>query len=367
LTIARKKLIDLNATSYYHVISRCVRRSFLCGKDPYSGKCYEHRRAWIREQVKRLSQCFAIDVCAYAIMSNHYHLVLRVNREKAEAWTNIEVLERWGRLFRLPEQLKAFLRDGMLNDEEVCNLKEYVDIRRSRLYDVSWYMSRLNTQISRMANSEDECRGHFWESRFKSQALLDNTAVLTCMMYVDLNPIRAGIAKTLENSDFTSIQERIFELGKTIELAKNKLALSSQFGHSLHRSRQNQKRRKNSHCESHASNSGLLNFSGNEHNNSDFGLPFNLIDYFELIDWSSKVIKGGERVMASSMNQYFLRKLSINELAWIDTVGQLEKQFGVAVGSESDLECFTKKISTHWYRGRRASKHFYKPSAKKAA
>jgi len=96
---ARGSLIDLSATPYYHVVSRCVRRAFLCGEDKYSGKNYNHRRQWVLDKIYLLSSIFAIDIAAYAIMSNHYHLVLRVDRGQGLTWSQDEVIERWYRLY----------------------------------------------------------------------------------------------------------------------------------------------------------------------------------------------------------------------------------------------------------------------------
>ena len=77
MTRPRKVLISLADTPYYHVTSRCVRRAFLCGVDHYSGQSYEHRRQWVVDRIRLLSSLFAIDVCAYAVMHNHYHLALK--------------------------------------------------------------------------------------------------------------------------------------------------------------------------------------------------------------------------------------------------------------------------------------------------
>jgi REP element-mobilizing transposase RayT len=95
----RKTLVSLEATPYYHCVSRCVRRAFLCGDDSHSGKSYDHRRQWIEERTKMLAAVFAIDICAYAVMSNHYHVVLHVDREQAEGWDDKEVIRRWQGLF----------------------------------------------------------------------------------------------------------------------------------------------------------------------------------------------------------------------------------------------------------------------------
>ena len=83
MTRARREVVSLDDTPYYHCISRCVRRAVLCGFDRYAGKDYSHRRDWVRNSLIELTDVFAVDVCAYAILSNHYHLVLCIGRRSA--------------------------------------------------------------------------------------------------------------------------------------------------------------------------------------------------------------------------------------------------------------------------------------------
>jgi len=96
----RSTLVSLDATPYYHCTSRCVRRAFLCGEDSHSGHSFEHRRQWIEDRLLVLAGIFAIDIAAYAVMSNHYHVVLHVNQQQCLIWNDAEVIERWHRLFR---------------------------------------------------------------------------------------------------------------------------------------------------------------------------------------------------------------------------------------------------------------------------
>ncbi|NNM13893.1 MAG: transposase, partial [Gammaproteobacteria bacterium] len=209
MAIARRQLIDAETTPYYHVMSRCVRRAFLCGIDKLTGRDFSHRRQWVEDKLNELIPIFAIDLAAYAIMSNHYHLVLRVDSDLARSWSMDEVFEQYSNLHACSTVVERYLNGAVLTTAELFLVQEYENEYRERLSSISWFMKVLNQHIAVKANREDNCTGKFWESRFKSQALLDEAALLTCMAYVDLNPIRAGMADRPEQSDFTSIQTRL--------------------------------------------------------------------------------------------------------------------------------------------------------------
>jgi REP element-mobilizing transposase RayT len=178
----------------------------LCGDDPYTGKSFEHRRQWVLDRLRQLSEIFAIDICAYAILSNHYHVVVHVDSEKAKAWSEREVIFQWTQLYAGHLLADRYMAGDAMSGVERAALSELIEEWRLRLYDISWLMRCLNEFLAHKANEEDGCKGRFFEGRFKSQALLDEGALLTCMSYVDLNPIRAGLAETPEDSDFSSIQ-----------------------------------------------------------------------------------------------------------------------------------------------------------------
>jgi REP element-mobilizing transposase RayT len=179
-------------------VCRCVRRAFLCGEDHTTGQNFDHRRSWIEERIGQLSSVFAIDVAAYAVMSNHYHLVVRIDEKRVQEWSDYEVLKRWTKIFAGPLFVQRYLDKDQrenLSAAQLSQVDEYIELYRARLCDLSWYMRVLNETIARKANAEDNCTGRFWEGRFKSQALLDEQAVLMAMSYVDLNPVRACITE----------------------------------------------------------------------------------------------------------------------------------------------------------------------------
>jgi hypothetical protein len=158
----RKSLIAVEATPYYHCVARCVRRTFLCGGDSHSGQSYEHRRAWLEGRLFELPKVFAIDIAAYAIMSDHYHVILHINTDRAKNWSGYEIVERWHRLFNGSVLSQKYLENkAQLSKVEMMMFQLTIDEWRSRLKDISWFMRILNVGIAREANAEDGCTGRF--------------------------------------------------------------------------------------------------------------------------------------------------------------------------------------------------------------
>jgi hypothetical protein len=206
MTQARSQLIPPGTGGMFHCVQRCVRRAFLCGVDQYTGRSFEHRKDWVEDRIQRLAECFAVAVHAYAVMSNHLHLVVEIDPTQVSDWSDQDVAGRWVRLFPPREDTDAARSHKRVR---LMTNPMRIAVIRARLGSLSWFMRCLAEPIARRANREDGCTGRFWEGRFKSQLLCDERALLAAMAYVDLNPIRAGIAKTLQGSRHTSVKKRI--------------------------------------------------------------------------------------------------------------------------------------------------------------
>ena len=138
----RKCLISLSDTPYYHCVSRCVRRAYLCGEDKVSGRSYEHRRQWLEDRLMLLAEVFCVDVCAFAIMSNHTHVVLRINKQKADALSTTEIIQRWHKMFKGMLLSQRFLdpeQGKSLTEAEIATVTAIAEVYRHRLYDISWF------------------------------------------------------------------------------------------------------------------------------------------------------------------------------------------------------------------------------------
>ena len=207
----RYKLVDEEHACCYHLASRCVRRAWLYGDDPLTGRNCSHRKEWLIDQMRSLARCFAVEIFGYAVMANHFHLVLYYDPKACESWSDEDVATRWVDAFppkeggQVVEERKAETRQLMLDDPE------RLERARRTLGSLSAFMKHLKQPIARRANLEDGCEGHFFEQRFYSGALLDDDALLTAMAYVDLNPVRAGEVQELIDCQHTSIGERLRE------------------------------------------------------------------------------------------------------------------------------------------------------------
>lgn len=220
--IRRSEIVEPTKVQFFHLYNRCVRRAFICGIDSVSGIDYSHRKIWLQNRMEYLISIFAFDLATFAIMSNHFHMVLRSRPDIVASWSDEEVAirnmrlqgKRWFHADGTPRKTAAAEIERIVNDP--AELKRI----RYKLSDVSSLMSYFDENIAKRANREDEVKGAFWEGVFGCEVLDSVAALLACMVYVDLNPIRAMIAQTLEESEHTGAFERVNELRRQLAMSQ---------------------------------------------------------------------------------------------------------------------------------------------------
>ena len=312
MTQARSQLVPRGSDGLYHCVQRCVRRAFLCGNDDYTGRSFEHRKAWVEERLGLLAECFAISIHAYAVMSNHLHLVVQLAPDAVAGWTDLEVAARWVRLFppRFDDANAVQAKCRRLIDDP-----ERLRLIRSRLSDLSWLMRCLAEPIARRANREDRCKGRFWEGRFKAQRLCDERALLAAMAYVDLNPVRAGIAQSLEASAHTSATARIATAGKTPQTLGMPL-------------------------------SPILGVPRPS-------LAITTADYLQLLDWTGRQLAPGKRGRITGDAPACLRAVDTDAARWTTRMRGVGSGYWRAVGSAEQLIALAHQIGQRWLKGLR--------------
>ncbi|MCP4332322.1 MAG: transposase [Gammaproteobacteria bacterium] len=238
-------------------------------------------------------------------MSNHYHLVLKLAPDQLVDRSDDEIMDRWSALFKGPILIQRYREGDALSTAERATVSDIVNVWRNKLSSISWFMRCLNQPIARQANREDECTGKFWGSRFTSQALKTEEALLSCMAYVDLNPVRAGMASSPETSHYTSIQERTnpsFDVNQAIygqrqcgDLMDFKTPIKP-----------------------------LLHFQGGLSSELQAGILFSFRDYLELVDWTGRIVRKDERSYIDNVVPPILHRLQISPRQWYLNTTQFE-------------------------------------------
>jgi REP element-mobilizing transposase RayT len=318
MTTARQHLVDSSVTPFYHCISRCVRRAFLCGEGA------EHRKQWIENRLRELSEIFAIGVCGYAVMDNHLHVVLQLNDRVAAEWADDEVARRWGRLFPPRGKDRQPLDVSESWVAERIKDKAWIASARERLNSLGWFMKCLKEPLSRLANHEDNCRGTFWEARFKSIAILDEEALLTTLAYVDLNPVAAGVAKTPEQSAHTSVKARV-------DHCREQGTLEQVVDQPQDRTRHDAAQEDESFWLV-----PLQDRRETDGTRAGVSASMNLASYLRLLDWSSRLVRRGKARVTSDVKQ-ILDRLGTGPGQWQERLEKLtaaDRIFGVVFATK---------------------------------
>ena len=348
MTVARSEIVTEGVEGIYHCISRCVRRAFLCGEDEYTGKSFEHRKSWVEARLELLAKTFAIQVCAFAVMSNHLHVVLRIRPDWVENWSEEETARRWLLLFpKRKTPLGKPLPPGPGEIKALCKSSEPgIDVIRARLASVSWFMRSLNENIARRANKEDGCKGRFWEGRFKCQVLLDESALLTCMTYVDLNPVRCGAALSPETSRHTSAFLRIQarQSRKIRESGTMTLDGPHPFSNKqLNISMEGEKTAGVDHW--------LCPFESEEQAGGKRLLDISLDQYLDMLDWTGRQLRENGKQSIPVEYKPILERLRVDSDKWLEAVSSYGGDFYRAAGREVNMRRVASDLGLKWLKG----------------
>jgi len=264
------------------------------------------------------------------------------------SWSRDEVLAQWLMIFSGPELVTRYLAGDDFSKGQLLKLDEIVDEYRQRLFDISWFMRVLNESVARMANKEDGVKGRFWEGRFKSQALLDEAAILSVMAYVDLNPIRAGIAKVPEDSDYTSLASRLrggegaYLAPQSMQMDETKEQALPDYLHKMNK----------------LPVAALMPFDGA--GNVHYAIPFSFVDYCELVECFGRAISPNKRGHIDQVQPKLCQRLGIDMQLLIDQAKTMLDSFGHAVGSVASLQVYSERHGKCFSKGASLAKRLYK-------
>ena len=386
--LARVEVFAADEIAIVHVMNRTVRRCFLLGDDPFSGKNFDHRKQWLDEQLIHQARHFGIDLLCQAILSNHFHLVLRSRPDVVAEWEDAEVARRW--LMLCPERRD---KNGKPEDPSEFELnhvrkdKGRLKIIRSRLSDLSWWMRLLSQNIAQRANKEDGELGKVWQARYRAVRLLDETAILACAAYVDLNPIRAALADTIEGSDFTSAQKRCHDVQAKLSVGGVQCPVDADTTDDDAGDVQVSNGRVNPLSDQARQESpvGDMGYNGGRHlapvelrggssttgpcvhkrgarcSNKGF-LPISTAEYLSLLDWTARQTRSGKRGSTPKQFAPLFDRLGISAEIWCRLVKDFGKLFSVVAGQPQRIDEHRSKSTSRRYRTRQETRELLAPA-----
>lgn len=340
--MTRAEVFDPREVAVLHVIARVCRRCFLFGEDPITGKNFDHRKLWIEQQIKIQAAHFGIDVLAFSLMENHIHQILRSRPDVVQSWDDSEVARRW--LMICPKRKDEKGNALEPNDAELDKIRNNpseVAKLRTRLSDISWWMRILCQKIGTRANREDHEVGKFFQGRFKSVRLLDDEAILGCSVYVDLNPIRAAAAESIEDSLHTSGKLR-FDAATASDITAND---ADNFLAPV-QINEPQGTRPDEFCS-----------SGKRCSNKGF-LPISSLDYLQLLDLTARLQRADKKGFSPSSLAPLMSRLGIELDEWQRLTTDFGRMFSQVAGKPESIANARSLITHRRFRMRRCvTKH----------
>ena len=377
----RKEVFTATEVCVVFITQRCVRSQFLTGIHKETGRDCSHRKDWAVRRCEALASTLACDILGHAIMDNHLHLIVRNRPDVVATWSDEEVAIRWLKIYpgqRIEEQLGSPTQadvDALLADTE-----KMAEVRL-RLSDISWFMRALSEPIARRANKEDGCTGRFWEGRFKPLRILDMNVLLACLVYMDLNPFRALVAKVVEEARYTSAYARLKgQQGDMIDSAAFDLSvLSPEEAGDFHKHKTVDQQR----AELAEHGRGLLRSSGRKIRRDAWLAPMQLTkdelssdpqvhrdglrasdrgflrmdvdSYLSLLRCTAKSPDMDQDGRDTEVAEKVLSELSLDGEMWRDMVGNCKRYFASSscMGSSEAMAAHAQKIGKRWHRGQR--------------
>ena len=208
----RSEVLDPHQVEAVHLYNRTIDGLFLMGKNPDTGEDFSYRQGWIVDKMNQLFSHMCVELLTYGILSNHYHINVRTRPDVVAQLSDRDVAERW-----LNTLSRKRDKDGEFKGPTENAIKRLMadtaklEKCRTELSSCSHLMKQLNQYIAQRANREDERRGSFWAGRYGSTRLVDDAALLSCTVYIDLNRIRAGLEQPFQQHDSSALGHRITE------------------------------------------------------------------------------------------------------------------------------------------------------------